>query len=86
MQILGDILDATMQGGREGCRISNISRKANLSHYTVLEKCSKLISAGLVEPVNHDRYRIFMVTEKGLDFIHEFRKFQGLVESMNFRY
>jgi hypothetical protein len=37
MAIVGDILDATMQGGRKGVIISTLSRKANLSYYTVLE-------------------------------------------------
>ena len=86
MGIMGDILDVTMDGGREGVIISAISRKANLSHYAVLDKCEKLVTAGLVDSVKNDRNRLFMITEKGLEFFQEFRKFQDLVESMNLRY
>ncbi len=86
MGIMGDILDVTMDGGREGVIISAISRKANLSHYAVLDKCEKLVTAGLVDSVKNDRNRLFMITEKGLEFFQEFRRFQGLVESMNLRY
>jgi len=86
MGIIGDILDVTLQGGREGVIISTISRKANLSYYAVLEKCERLISAGLVESTKNGRNKVFMITEKGLSFFQEFRKFQSLVESMNLRY
>jgi len=86
MGIMGDILDVTMDGGREGVIVSVISRKANLSHYAVLDKCEKLVTAGLVDSVKNDRNRLFMITEKGLEFFQEFRRFQNLVESMNLRY
>jgi predicted transcriptional regulator len=86
MGIIGDILDVTMQGGRKGVIVSTISRKANLSYYAVLDKCERLISAGLVESTKNDRNRIFRITEKGLQFFQEFRRFQSLVESMNLRY
>ncbi len=83
---MGDILDVTTSGGREGVIVSAISRKANLSHYAVLDKCQKLIDAGLVNSVKNERNRKYMVTEKGLQFVQEFQKFQSLVESMNLRY
>ena len=86
MGIMGDILDVTMEGGRDGVIVSAISRRANLSHYAVLDKCEKLVSAGLVESTKNDRNRVFMITEKGLQFFQEFRRFQNLVESMNLRY
>jgi len=83
---MGDILDVTTSGGREGVIVSAISRKANLSHYAGLDKCQKLIDAGLVNSVKNERNRTYMVTEKGLQFVQEFQKFQSLVESMNLRY
>ena len=66
MGILEDILDVIVQGGRQGVLISVISRKANLSHYTVLDKCKGLISAGLVESSTVKHNRIFLITEKGI--------------------
>ena len=86
MGIMGDILDVTMEGGRSGVIVSAISRKANLSHYAVLDKCEKLVTAGLVESVKNDRNRVYLITEKGLQFFQEFRRFQTIVESMNLRY
>ena len=86
MGIMGDILDVTMNGGQQGVIVSAISRRANLSHYAVLDKCEKLINAGLVETRRDDRNRKFMITEKGLKFFYEFKNFQNLLESMNLRY
>ena len=86
MGIMGDILDVTVEGGRNGVIVSAISRRANLSHYAVLDKCEKLVSAGLVESVKNDRNRVFSVTSKGLEFFREFKRFQSIVESMNLRY
>ncbi len=86
MGIMGDILDVTMEGGRDGVIVSAISRRANLSHYAVLDKCDKLVIAGLVDSIKNDRNRVFMITEKGLQYFQEFRRFQSLVESMNLRY
>lgn len=86
MGILGDILDVTANGGREGVIVSVISRRANLSHYAALEKCEKLAEAGLIKVDKAKRNRIFSITEKGLAFFQEFRRFQELAESMNLRY
>ena len=86
MGIMGDILDVTMDGGQRGVIVSAISRKANLSHYAVLDKCENLINAGLMQSERLGRNRLFRITEKGLDFIQEFQKFQNLIESMNLRY
>ena len=86
MGIMGDILDVTMDGGQRGVIVSAISRKANLSHYAVLDKWETRINAGLMQSERSDRNRLFKITEKGLDFIQEFQKFQNLIESMNLRY
>ena len=66
MGIMGDILDVTAEGGRNGVIVSIISRRANLSHYAALDKCEKLVSAGLVESVRNQRNRVFLITTKGI--------------------
>ena len=86
MGIMGDILDVTMEGGRQGTIVSAISRRANLSHYAVIEKCEKLSTAGLVASVRTDKNRLYTITEKGLQFVQEFRRFQSVLDSMNLRY
>ena len=86
MGIIADILGVTMDGGTQGVIVSAISRRANLSHYAVLDKCQKLIDAGLVDSMKDNRNRLFVITEKGIKFFQEFQKFQTLVQTMNLRY
>ena len=86
MGIIADILGVTMDGGTQGVIVSAISRRANLSHYAVLDKCQKLIDAGLVDSMKDNRKRLFVITEKGIRFFQEFQRFQNLVQSMNLRY
>ncbi len=86
MGIIADILGVTMDGGLQGVIVSAISRRANLSHYAVLEKCQKLIDAGLVESMKAERNRLFRITEKGIRFFQEFQRFQGIVQGLNLRY
>jgi predicted transcriptional regulator len=86
MGIIADILGVTMDGGTQGVIVSAISRRANLSHYAVLEKCQKLIDAGLVESMKAERNRLFRVTEKGIRFFQEFQRFQGVMLGLNLRY
>lgn len=86
MGIIADILGVTMDGGTQGVIVSAISRRANLSHYAVLDKCQKLIDAGLVDSMKDNRNRLFVITEKGIKFFQEFQKFQNLVQAMNLRY
>ena len=86
MGIIADILGVTMDGGTQGVIVSAISRRANLSHYAVLDKCQKLIDAGLVDSMKDNRNRLFVITEKGIRFFQEFQRFQNLVQSMNLRY
>jgi len=86
MGIIADILGVAMDGGTQGVIVSAVSRRANLSHYAVLEKCQKLIDAGLVESMRNNRNRLFVITEKGIRFFQEFQRFQTIVQTMNLRY
>jgi len=82
----GDILNVIREAGREGLLSSIISRKANLAHHSTIEKCEELICAGLIEVKILDKKKVYVITEKGLNFFQEYGKFQSLVESLNLRY
>lgn len=69
--IISDILRVALDYGRQGAMISSIARRANLSHYIAIEKSQKLVDFELMESVSDNRNRIFIVTEKGIQF---FRK------------
>ena len=85
MAIMHDIMSFTANEGSSGVIISKLSRKANLSHYTLIEKCQNLIEAGLVEMVHNKRHRLYVLTEKGMKFYRELTQFLNLVQSHNLR-
>lgn len=84
--IVGDILDVTADAGMSGALVSEITRSANLSHYVALAKCDKLVSAGLVRPDQNGRSRVFLITEKGRQFVRELEKFRGAAAGLNLRF
>lgn len=86
MGMISDILCVTMDCGRQGEGISSIARKANLSHYTAIEKCQKLVDFGLLESVSNERNRIFIITEKGIKFFQEMQKFIEIAQAVKIRY
>lgn len=86
MGIISDVLGVVMVNGKQGTIISSIARNANLSHNTALEKCQKLVGFGLMESIINDKNRTFVITEKGILFFQEMKKFIELVESVKIRY
>ena len=86
MGIISDVLGVIMDCGKQGAIISSIARNANLSHYVALEKCQKLVGFGLIESINNNRNRTFIITEKGIQFFYEMQKFIELVQEVKIRY
>jgi predicted transcriptional regulator len=75
-----------MDCGIQGTIISSIARRANLSHYTAMEKCQKLIDFGLMESKIDKKSRSFVITEKGIQFYHEMQKFLEIAQEIKIRY
>lgn len=86
MSVMHEILSITSDGGRLGANVSHIALKANLSHYSVIEKCDRLLNAGLMEQKLDKRSRIFCMTEKGLMFFRELDRFQNIICSLNLKH
>src|SRR5438132_12975043 len=86
LTITRDILEVSMKAGIEGVKISNISQKANLSYNVAIENCRKLIDVNIIKSVRDKKNYIFIITEKGIRFFHEFQKFQDTMDEINFRY
>lgn len=78
-----NILAVIANSGQEGIIISKITRKANLGHDPVKERCEKLKRAGLIQCVETKWKTSFLITEKGRMFLEEIQKFQNLVQSMD---
>jgi|SRR5437899_12476759 len=86
MGVISDILSIMIEGGREGMIASGISRRANLSHYDLIEKCQKLVDAELIQSMRSGRKRLFSMTEKGIWFFRELEKFREMVSHLNIRH
>lgn len=86
MGIISDILRVAMDCGRQGAAISSIARMANLSHYTAIEKCQKLVDFGLMESRSDKRSRTYTITEKGILFFQEIQKFIEVIQAVKIRY
>ena len=84
--VISDILRVTIDCGRQGEIISSIARKANLSHYTAIEKCQKMVDFGLMESVINKRTHSFIITEKGIQFFQEMQKFIEVAHAAKIRY
>jgi len=74
-----------MEYGTQGTIISKIARASNLSHYTAVEKCQKLISFGLMESRKYNRDQIFIITEKGIQFFRELQRFEEYIQALKIR-
>lgn len=86
MGIISDILCVAMDCGRQGTIISSIARRANLSHYTAIEKCQKLVDFGLMTYTIDKKSRTFIITEKGIQFFQEMQKFIEVAQAVKIRY
>jgi len=84
--MISNILKVAMGYGRQGTIITTIARNANLSHYTAMEKCQKLIDFGLMEFRIDKKSRSYVITEKGIQFHYEMQKFLETVEEIKIRY
>ncbi|MDH2907123.1 MAG: winged helix-turn-helix domain-containing protein [Candidatus Nitrosotalea sp.] len=84
--VISEILQVTMDCGMQGTIISSIARIANLSHYTAMEKCQKLIDFGLIESRTDKKSRNFVITEKGIKFYQEMQKFLEIAQEIKIRY
>ena len=85
MGVISDILQTTMEHGTQGTVISSVARVSNLSHYTAMEKCQKLISFGLMESRKYKRGQIFTITEKGILFFRELQRFEEYIQALKIR-
>ena len=83
--IISDVLRVVMDYGRHGVIISTISRRANLSHYTAMEKCQKLAELGLMETFMDRKNRVFSITEKGIELFHHMEKFLETIQEIKIR-
>jgi len=81
MQIIGDLLTATEYSGQEGIKTTALISKANLSHSRLSKFLSNLTGSGLINKIEFDGKRTFVITPKGRQYLESYEKFANVAQS-----
>jgi len=75
------ILEKTANKGREGIKITELLTKANISHQRIIPMLEKFTQSGLMNEIVYDGRNTWVLTEKGLLYLQEYKKFDDLAHS-----
>lgn len=80
LEIVSDmLLSISEKGGK--IKPTHLMYKANLSHKLLSAYLEDLVSNELVKEVSDKSNRYLVITDKGLDFLHQFRKMKEFQKS-----
>ncbi len=80
-QIVADLLAATEQSGQEGIKTTRLLSKANLPHSRLTKFVENLTGAGLINKIEYDGKRTFVITPKGRQYLETNQKISDIAES-----
>ena len=78
LQIMADVMSHTSEFGQSGANKSNLMQKANLSHSRLNRFLKNLIGSGLINSIIYENHQTYVLTPKGINFLHEYQKFVEL--------
>ena len=78
LQIMTDVLSHASEFGQNGANKSNLMQKANLSHSRLNGFLKNLIGSGLINSIIYENHQTYVLTPKGINFLHEYQKFVEL--------
>lgn len=81
MQITSTILQATQDVGRDGITITPLISKSNLQHTRLSKIMGKLTSSGLVNKIEQRGKNTYVITEAGILYLEEYKKFASFADS-----
>ena len=82
MRILADMMRAIQSEGEEGAGPTKILYAANLSHDRLTQYLDELIEKDLIREANPESdNRIYLLTEKGREFLKEFIRMERFSEA-----
>jgi len=81
LQIMADTLESVKYSGREGVRTTALISKTNVSHSRLKLLCDKLMGSGLINEIKFDGHNAYVITEKGMMYLEEYKKFSDLASS-----
>jgi len=77
LQIMAQVLSDTKYGGQDGVSITKLTQKSNLAYSRLTVLVKNLMSSGLVNRIQFDGKKTFVITEKGQLFLEEYKKFHN---------
>ncbi len=80
-KVVGQVLQATQDVGRDGIKVTALMNKSNLPHTRLKKLLGKLISNEMIVEFKVKDKQTFVITEKGIQFLEQFKKFNDLAES-----
>ncbi len=80
-RIIGDILSIANDFGTQGVNVTQLLRKANLSYNRLVELSRSLISSGLLEERNIDGKHLYIITDKGREYLATYQRFKEFTNS-----
>jgi len=82
MRILADMMRAIQSEGEEGLGPTKILYAANLSHDRLTQYLEELVEKELIKEKNPEsENRIYLLTEKGREFLKEFVRIERFSEA-----
>ena len=81
-QILADVLLITQDANRNGIAVTKLCTKSNISHGRLRSLLATLTGSGLVNQIKFDGKNTFVITEKGSQYLEQYKKFSEIAESM----
>lgn len=82
MRIYVDIMRVIQREGNEA-KPTRILYGANLSHDRLVRYLEELKGLGVIEEVNGEE-RFYRLTQKGIDFLNQFRKIESFAQAFGF--
>lgn len=70
-----------MIAGRGGIAITPLLHKSNLPHPRLTKFLDNLTSNGLINQIKQDGKNTFVITEKGILYLQEYKKFADIAGS-----
>ena len=81
LQIMSSVLETAQSNGIEGVRVTELIQKSNLSHKRLKSHMSKLLGRGLINEIVVKKHQVFVLTEKGMLYLEEYKKFDDMAKS-----
>ena len=82
MRILADMMRAIQSEGEEGLGPTKILYAANLSHDRLTQYLEELVEKELIKEKNPEsENRVYLLTEKGREFLREFVRIERFSEA-----